>query len=83
MINPVIYIIPDQKNMDEMIYTVHTLVAAYFLTDDPKYSSKAADLLCHAAVQYPKNSSLYAQIYRSLVDDRPFFDSHNLPCMNR
>jgi len=43
----------------------------------------AADLLCHAAVQYPRNSSLYAQIYRSLVDDRPFFDSHNLPCMNR
>jgi hypothetical protein len=32
----------------------------------------AADLLCHAAVQYPRNSSLYAQIYRSLVDDRPF-----------
>ena len=33
--------------MDEMIYTVHTLAAAfYFLTDDPKYSSKAgAELL--------------------------------------
>ena len=43
----------------------------------------AADLLCHAAVQYPKNASLYAQIYRSLVANRPFFDSHNLPCMNR
>ena len=27
--------------MDDMIYTVHTLVAAYFLTDDPNYSSKA------------------------------------------
>jgi alginate lyase len=45
MINPEIYTIPDQKNMDEMIYTVHTLAAAYFLTDDPKYSSKAAELL--------------------------------------
>ena len=32
----------------------------------------AEDLLCHAAVEYPRNSSLYAQIYRSLVDDRPF-----------
>ena len=45
MINPEIYTIPDQKNMDEMIYTVHILAAAYFLTDDPKYSSKAAELL--------------------------------------
>ena len=43
----------------------------------------AADLLCHAVIQYPKNASLYAQVYRSLVADRPFFDSHNLPCMDR
>jgi hypothetical protein len=43
----------------------------------------AADLLCHAVIQYPKNASLYAQVYRSLVADRPFFDSHKLPSMDR
>lgn len=43
----------------------------------------AADLFCHATVEYPKNASFYAHVYRSLVAHRPFFDSHNLPCMNR
>ena len=27
----------------------------------------AADLHCHAVIQYPKNASLYAQVYRSLA----------------
>ncbi|MGI8834451.1 MAG: alginate lyase family protein [Nitrososphaeraceae archaeon] len=41
----------------------------------------AADLLCHAITHYPRNESLYVQVYTSLVSDRTFFDAHNLPCM--
>jgi hypothetical protein len=43
----------------------------------------APDLLCQATVEYPENATLYAKIYRSLVANRPFFDPHDVPCMNR
>jgi len=43
--NPEIYTIPDKKNLDDMIHAVTVLSAAYYFTDDPKYASKAGELL--------------------------------------
>jgi hypothetical protein len=44
-VNPEVYSIPDNKNMDEMIYRVKILSLAYFFTDNPQYASKAEVLL--------------------------------------
>lgn len=44
-VNPEYYSIPDKKNMDDMVYRVEILSLAYYLTDNPRYASKAAELL--------------------------------------
>jgi Alginate lyase len=44
-VNPEVYSIPDDKNMDEMIYRVKILTLAYYFTDNPQYASKAEVLL--------------------------------------
>jgi hypothetical protein len=43
--NPEIYTIPDKKNLDDLTHAVKVLSAAYYFTDDPKYTSKAEELL--------------------------------------
>lgn len=43
--NPEIYTIPDKRNLDEMTHAVKVLSAAYYFTDNPKYASKAEELL--------------------------------------
>jgi hypothetical protein len=43
--NPEIYTIPDKKNLDDLTHAVKVLSAAYYFTDDPKYASKAKELL--------------------------------------
>jgi hypothetical protein len=43
--NPEIYTIPDKKNLDDLTHAVKVLSAAYYFTDDPKYASKAEELL--------------------------------------
>ena len=43
--NPEIYTIPDKKNLDDLTHAVKRLSAAYYFTDDPKYASKAEELL--------------------------------------
>ena len=45
MVNPEVYSIPDKQNLNDMIFWVRTLSIAYYFTDDPKYASKAAELL--------------------------------------
>jgi hypothetical protein len=44
-VNPEVYSIPDKKNMDDLVYRVKILSLAYHLTDNPRYASKAAELL--------------------------------------
>jgi hypothetical protein len=43
--NPEIYSIPDQRNMDDMIRSVTVLAAAYYLTGNSQYASKAEELI--------------------------------------
>jgi hypothetical protein len=43
--NPEIYTIPDKKNLDDLTQAVKLLSAAYYFSDDPKYASKAEELL--------------------------------------
>jgi hypothetical protein len=45
IINPEVNSIPDKGNIDRMIETVATLASSYYFTDDPKYASKATELL--------------------------------------
>jgi hypothetical protein len=73
-----------QKALDFLLpYITKNQKWPYSQTTPISRQMLAADLLCHATVEYPKNASLYAEVYRSLVANRPFFDPHNLPCMNR
>lgn len=44
-INPEIYSISDQKNMDEMTLMITILSAAYYFTNDSKYASKSEEIL--------------------------------------
>ena len=44
-VNPEIYTILDKTNLDDMIKKVGTLAIASYFTDNPKYSSKAQELL--------------------------------------
>jgi hypothetical protein len=62
----------DYGSPDKLCYITKTERWPYSQVTPISRHIIAADLLCHAVVQYPRNSSLYAQIYRSLVDDRPF-----------
>jgi alginate lyase len=43
--NPEIYSIPDKISMDDMIHSVTVLAAAYYLTENPQYASKAEELV--------------------------------------
>jgi hypothetical protein len=43
--NPEIYSIPDKRNMDDMIHSVTVLAAAYYLTGNLQFASKAEELL--------------------------------------
>jgi hypothetical protein len=43
--NPEIYTIPDKKNLDDLTHALKVLSAAYYFTDEPKYASKAEELL--------------------------------------
>lgn len=45
IINPEINSIPDKRNIDRMIEIVATLAASYYFSEDPKYASKATELL--------------------------------------
>src|SRR5918911_1697661 len=45
MVNPEVYSISDKQNLNDMIFWVRTLSISYYLTDDPKYASKAAEFL--------------------------------------
>ena len=45
--NPEIYKITDHKNLAELDSRVQTLALAAYLTDDPRYAEKAAQLLRH------------------------------------
>ena len=45
IINPEANSIPDKRNIDRLIEIVSTLAASYYFTDDPKYASKATELL--------------------------------------
>jgi hypothetical protein len=45
IINPEVNSIPDNRNIDRLIEIVSTLTASYYFTDDPKYASKATELL--------------------------------------
>ena len=44
-LNPEVFSIPDKKNMDDMVYRVKILSLAYYLTENPEYASKAAELI--------------------------------------
>jgi hypothetical protein len=44
-INPEIYTIPDNRNLVDITHAVIVLSAAYYFTDEPKYASKAEELL--------------------------------------
>jgi Alginate lyase len=44
-LNPEVYLVPDKRNMDDMVYRVKILSLAYYFTDNLNYSSKAAELL--------------------------------------
>jgi Alginate lyase len=44
-LNPEVYIVPDKRNMDDMVYRVKILSLAYYFTDNVNYASKAAELL--------------------------------------
>jgi hypothetical protein len=73
-----------QKALDFLLpYINKTQNWPYSQTSPISGHMHAADLLCHATVGYPDNASSYAHVYRHLVAKRPFFDPHNLPCMNR
>jgi Alginate lyase len=45
IINPEINSISDKRNLDRMIEMVATLASSYYFTNEPKYASKAAELL--------------------------------------
>jgi Alginate lyase len=45
VINPEINSVPDKRNLDDMIYKVKILSAAYYFTDEGKYVSKLKELL--------------------------------------
>lgn len=44
-VNPEKYTISDKGNLDDMIYRVNRLSAAYYFTEDARYASKAQELL--------------------------------------
>jgi Alginate lyase len=44
-LNPEVYSVPDKKNMDDMVYRVKILSLAYYFTENPRYASKAVELL--------------------------------------
>jgi Alginate lyase len=44
-LNPEVNLIPDKKNMDDMVYRVKILSLAYYFTNNLTYASKAEELL--------------------------------------
>jgi Alginate lyase len=66
-VNPEVYTITDKKNMEDMIYRVKILALAYYFTDNPKYASRAEEIL---RVWFLNNSSYmnpnlqYAEVIR-------------------
>jgi hypothetical protein len=68
IINPQTYSIPDKRNLDDMIHRVKILSLAYYFTDNPKYASKAVQLLQFWFINnsYKMNRSLqYAEMMLS------------------